>query len=392
MGNTRWDWVFGEKGRQRREKLSFIRVPQPFRGLKGAFFFQKRSELWHTLQCMSLSLKDYDFVLNEAQIAQFPVEPRDSCRLMVLDKTNRSSRHAVFHDIGQYLRPNDLLILNNSKVLKARLFAYDSQDRKFEVLLLSPKQNLTHWQCMIRPAKKLEKGGYSLRLPGGYQAKAVRESDFLFSIHIQGIDESEVLSWIEAHGELPLPPYIRRPANEADAGRYQTVFAEVAGSVAAPTAGLHFTTSLLDSLRLQAIEIDSLTLHVGYGTFSPIRSDDLTTHQMHCELYDVPAQVWEKIQRTKQAGGRVIACGTTVVRALESIKTYGLRSGTELFIQPGFEFSVVDGLITNFHLPKSSLLVLVSAFASRDFILEKYAEAQGLNYRFFSYGDAMLIL
>ncbi len=207
-----------------------------------------------------------------------------------------------------------------------------------------------------------------------------------------GIEESDLSAWLDRNGALPLPPYIRRTAGEQDRDKYQTVFAEKLGSVAAPTAGLHFTSELLSSLTDRRLAVTHVTLHVGYGTFSPIRTDDLNQHRMHAESYEVSPEVWEKIQKTKEQGGRVIACGTTVVRTLESVAKRGLVSSTDLFIQPGYKFEVVDGLITNFHLPKSSLLVLVSAFAGREQMLSAYAQAAEKEYRFFSYGDAMLIL
>ena len=341
---------------------------------------------------MSTRLSDYDYELPDSLIAQAPFEPRDKCRLLVLDRASGSLSHAIFDQIGNWLRADDLLILNDTKVLRARHSGFDANGRKFEVLLLSPIQGAMTWECMVRPAKKIAKAGNQLKFPGGVTGTFTRTDDYLWTVTLSDIDPSEVFSWIESNGQLPLPPYIQRQADAEDDRKYQTVFAGTEGSVAAPTAGLHFTQDLLDSLRAAGTAIETITLHVGYGTFSPIRADDLSDHRMHAETYEVRPEVWEAIRKTKERGGRVIACGTTVARTLESVGGAGLTGSTDIFIHPGHEFQVVDALITNFHLPKSSLLVLVSAFAGRQKMLETYREAIAREYRFFSYGDAMLLL
>lgn len=341
---------------------------------------------------MSANLQDYDYPLPEALIAQAPLAERDSCKLMVLDAETGATQHHVFRDISSILKAGDLLILNNTKVIPARLRAYGASDRKFEVLLLAPKESLLHRECLVRPAAKLEKENFELRFLENVRGKFARLDDYLWTVQFSGVSEDDFSQWLDRHGELPLPPYIHRTPDDSDKENYQTVFAQTAGSVAAPTAGLHFTETLLAQVKAQGVEIAHVTLHVGYGTFSPIRTDDLAVHQMHAETYEVPASTWKKIQETRARGGRVIACGTTAVRALESVESLGLCGNTNLFLQPGSRFSVVDALITNFHLPKSSLLVLVSAFAGREKVLNAYREARDQGYRFFSYGDAMLIL
>lgn len=341
---------------------------------------------------MSTILSDFDYELPESLIAQHPVEPRDKCRLLVLDRATAMTQHTVFDQIGRWLTPNDLLVLNDTKVLRARLHAYDDSDRKFEVMLLGQLEDDISWECLVRPAKKLVKAGCRLNFQSGATGTFRRKDDFLWEVRFEGIQKGGMFDWLELHGELPLPPYISRTVEKPDFDRYQTVFAGVPGSVAAPTAGLHFTQGLVDALKGQGVGIERVTLHVGYGTFSPIREENLDVHRMHHETYSIAQATWDRVAETKARGGRVIACGTTVVRALESVATHGLSASTDIFIRPGYRFQVVDALITNFHLPKSSLLVLVSAFAGRERILETYASARSEGYRFFSYGDAMLLL
>lgn len=341
---------------------------------------------------MSNRLEDYDFALPEHLIAQEPLANRDTCRLMVIDRKSGELQHSRFDQIGAFLRPGDMVVLNDTRVIPARLRALGKNGRGFEVMLLAPRKGELDRECMVRPAAKLVKENFELQFPEGVSGKFERLDDYLCAVKFSGLTEGEFPLWLDRNGSLPLPPYIRRSASEQDRDKYQTVFAEKLGSVAAPTAGLHFTPELLSTLTDHKIQVARVTLHVGYGTFSPIRTDDLNQHRMHSESYEVSPEVWEKIRKTKEQGGRVIACGTTVVRTLESVGKKGLSSSTDLFIQPGYSFEVVDGLITNFHLPKSSLLVLVSAFAGRERMLSAYAEAAEKEYRFFSYGDAMIIL
>ncbi len=341
---------------------------------------------------MSTRLEDYDYVLPEHLIAQEPLADRDTCRLLAIDRKSGQLQHSRFDQIGEFLRPGDMVVLNDTRVIPARLRALGKNGRNFEVMLLAPLNGLLDRECMVRPAAKLVKENFELQFPEGVTGKLERLDDYLCAVKFSGLTEAEFSPWLDRNGALPLPPYIRRTAGEQDRDKYQTVFAEKLGSVAAPTAGLHFTPELLSTLTDRQIQIARVTLHVGYGTFSPIRTDDLTQHRMHSESYEVSPEVWEEIRKTKEQGGRIIACGTTVVRTLESVAKKGLCSSTDLFIQPGYKFEVVDGLITNFHLPKSSLLVLVSAFAGREQMLSAYAQAAENEYRFFSYGDAMIIL
>ncbi|MER3444359.1 MAG: tRNA preQ1(34) S-adenosylmethionine ribosyltransferase-isomerase QueA [Meiothermus sp.] len=341
----------------------------------------------------SYTLENFDYHLPPELIAQQGVEPRDASRLMVLHRAGGRLEHRVFRDVVEYLRPGDVLVLNQSKVIPARLFATNPQGTPVEVLLvreLSPEGMAegrgSVWEAMLKPAKRA-KGG--LRFADGLEAEVIAvEEDGTRVLRFSG----NVWEHLEALGQTPLPPYIHA---SVDPRRYQTVYARTPGSVAAPTAGLHFTPELLERIRAMGVETRYVTLHVGPGTFKPVK-DDPNRHTMHAEPYEVPLETAEAVGRAKAEGCRVVAVGTTVVRTLESAwQGQGLRAGggeTQLFIRPGFTFRAVDALITNFHLPKSTLLMLVSAFAGYDLTMQAYRTAVEERYRFYSLGDAMLIL
>lgn len=341
-----------------------------------------------------MNLKDFYYDLPQELIAQDPLEDRASSRLLVLDKTTGDIKHQVFRDILQYLKPNDCLVLNNTKVIPARLLGNkEDTNAGIEVLLLKRKENDV-WETLVKPGKKAKSGtkivfGNGLLI--GEVLEVIEDGNRLIKFTYQGIFE-EVL---EQLGEMPLPPYITHPL--ADKNRYQTVYAKYEGSAAAPTAGLHFTKDLLQEIQERGISIASVTLHVGLGTFRPVKVEDVTQHHMHSEFYCIDEEAQEKINETRRKGGRIICVGTTSCRTLESAakKDGSVSAGsgwTDIFIYPGYEFKAVDGLITNFHLPESTLLMLVSALAGREHILAAYEQAVKEKYRFFSFGDAMFIL
>lgn len=341
-----------------------------------------------------MNLKDFYYDLPQELIAQDPLEDRASSRLLVLDKTTGDIKHQVFRDILQYLKPNDCLVLNNTKVIPARLLGNkEDTNAGIEVLLLKRKENDV-WETLVKPGKKAKSGtkivfGNGLLI--GEVLEVIEDGNRLIKFTYQGIFE-EVL---EQLGEMPLPPYITHPL--ADKNRYQTVYAKYEGSAAAPTAGLHFTKELLQEIQERGISIASVTLHVGLGTFRPVKVEDVTQHHMHSEFYCIDEEAQEKINETRRKGGRIICVGTTSCRTLESAakKDGSVSAGsgwTDIFIYPGYEFKAVDGLITNFHLPESTLLMLVSALAGREHILAAYEQAVKEKYRFFSFGDAMFIL
>lgn len=340
-----------------------------------------------------MQLSDFDFDLPESQIADRPVSPRDHSRLLAVDRQTGQRQDRHFYDVAELLQPGDLLVLNNTKVLPARLFGHDATGRKFEVFLLKNLgANPPRWQCLTKPGRKIGPQGSVITFADGKTAHVRRVAEREYEATFPDVAPEHFVAWLETVGALPLPPYIKRAAEAGDASTYQTVFAKDSGSVAAPTAGLHFTDELLAKIRARGVETAEVTLHIGYGTFSPIRVDDILEHDMHEEEYSVPQATWEKIQATRAKGGRVIAVGTTALRTLESIPKHGLSGATRLFIYPGYQFQNADGLITNFHLPKSSLYVLVAAFLGLESTRECYKDAVNKNYRFFSYGDAMAIL
>jgi len=344
-----------------------------------------------------LDIKLFDYHLPEGRIAFYPAEPRDSSKLLFLPKHAGESVHGKFSDIVDFLRPGDLLVLNDSKVFPARLFGVKvGTGAKVEIFLLE-KMTANRWDALVRPGKRLPPGTEIELFDGKLRAVIGERTDFggrTVDFNANG----NLMELIWNHGEIPLPPYINRQADDADKTRYQTVYAENVGAVAAPTAGFHFTDDLLKRISEKSVEIAKITLHPGLGTFRPITSGDIKSHKMHTEKYTIPESTAHAINKAKKQKRRVIAVGTTTVRALESAVNADSEvqphdwTGTDLFIKPAFEFKIVDGLITNFHLPKSTLLVLISAFATRERILSAYQEAIDRGYRFYSYGDAMLIL
>ncbi len=342
-----------------------------------------------------MKASDFDFELPEELIAQQPLPERRASRLLLLDPLSGALQDAHFAEIGDYLEPGDLLVFNNTRVFPARLFGRKHSGGKVELLverLLGDRRVLAHLR-----ASKSPKPGTPITLEGRIECVMSERDGDLFVLDLADDQSGSWLELLQRHGHMPLPPYIQRADDEADRERYQTVFAERTGAVAAPTAGLHFDDELIESLRDQGIATAFVTLHVGAGTFQPMRVEEVSQHVMHAEQVEVPAESCERINQTRARGGRVVAVGTTVVRSLEAAARE--RGGhlapwqgdTRLFITPGFEFRVVDALLTNFHLPRSTLLMLVSAFAGRDFILGAYAHAVRQGYRFFSYGDAMFI-
>ena len=340
-----------------------------------------------------MDVKDFDYELPEELIAQDPLEDRSSSRLMVLDRKTGDVEHRHFRDILDYLNPGDCLVINNTKVIPARLYgAKEDTQAKIEVLLLKRKENDV-WETLVKPVKKAKPGTRIVFGDGllvGEVIDVVEEGNRLIQFHYDGIFE-EILDQL---GQMPLPPYITHQLQ--DKNRYQTVYAKYDGSAAAPTAGLHFTKELLSAVKEKGVDIAEVTLHVGLGTFRPVKVENVLDHHMHSEFYMVSAEAAEKINHAKESGHRVISVGTTSTRTLESAADESGRlketSGwTEIFIYPGYQFKVIDALITNFHLPQSTLVMLVSALAGREHVLDAYKLAVQEKYRFFSFGDAMLI-
>lgn len=338
--------------------------------------------------------QSYDYILPEELIAQSPIEPRDASRLMVLRRNEGTVEHRRFRDIVEYLDPGDLLVANDTRVIPARLRGKKGSGGEVEIFLLAPlDEESKKWKALVKPGRRV-RAGQLIFLNCGI--RVVIESDLPEGIRVVSFpDEVDVMALLKEFGEVPLPPYIRK--KDLPFERYQTVFAKNDGSVAAPTAGLHFTEALMASLRQKGVMLAWITLHVGLGTFRPVKVTDIKEHTMHAERYEIPPEVAEQIAKTKDKGRRVVAVGTTVVRCLESaaLKNGSVMSGpgiASLFIYPGFQFHIVDALITNFHLPKSTLLMLVTAFAGYENIMKAYQIAVSERYRFFSFGDAMLIL
>ena len=343
---------------------------------------------------MELKKSDFYFDLPQELIAQDPLEDRSSSRLLMLDRDTGQTRHEIFHNIPQYLRPGDCLVLNNTKVIPARLLGErEGTGAHVEVLLLKRREKDV-WETLVKPGKKCRPGTeliFGEGLLRGQVLETVEEGNRLIRFTYQGIWE-EVLDQL---GEMPLPPYITHKLQ--DKSRYQTVYARYEGSAAAPTAGLHFTRELLEGIREMGVEIAYVTLHVGLGTFRPVKEENVLEHHMHSEYYQVTQEAAQQINAAKAAGGRIICVGTTSCRTLESAADENgqVRPGcgdTEIFIYPGYRFRVLDGLITNFHLPESTLVMLVSALAGRERVLSAYEEAVRERYRFFSFGDAMFVI
>jgi len=341
----------------------------------------------------TMKTSDFDYILPENLIAQTPVYPRDSSRLLVYNRKTDTIEHKHFYDIIDYLVEGDVLVRNNTKVLPARMFAYTPNGGKVEILLLK-RFDLNEWEVLVKPGKKARVGArltiseeLSLEVLSTIEESGSRRVRFYYD----GVFE-DVISRV---GEMPLPPYITEKLK--DQNRYQTVYAKVDGSAAAPTAGLHFTDELIEKIKSKGVEIVDVLLHVGLGTFRPVKTDDILSHHMHSEYYEISSESAESINKAKKEGRRIIAVGTTSVRTLESASdengfVKATKDNTEIFIYPPYRFKCVDSLITNFHLPKSTLLMLVSSLSTREKMLEIYNTAVAQEYRFFSFGDACLIL
>ncbi len=341
-----------------------------------------------------MKTSDFYYDLPKELIAQTPAEPRDSSRLLVLDRQSGETVHKHFYDIIDYLDEGDLLVCNDSRVLPARIYGIkEPTGARVEFLLLKQISG-NRWETLCKPGKKAKEGARFSFGDGLLYATVTEVKDDGNRVVDFECDEN-FFSTLDKIGQMPLPPYITEELKDKE--RYQTVYSHELGSAAAPTAGLHFTTELMDKIKAKGVNIAYVTLHVGLGTFRPVKVDDVTKHKMHSEHYEVPEETAELIKKTKQSGKRVIAVGTTSCRTLESVaaehgEVVPCEGFTEIFIYPGFEFKVLDGLITNFHLPESTLIMLVSAFAGYDNIMNAYKTAVKERYRFFSFGDAMCIL
>lgn len=341
-----------------------------------------------------MQVKDFDYELPEELIARFPLETRSESRLLCVDGNTGKREHRHFTDILDLLNPGDLLVFNDTRVIPARLFGHKSSGGKVEILIervTGHRTALAHMRSSRSP-----KPGAKLELEGGLHVEVTGRQDDLFELEFtDGIDDAGLFSTLEKFGHMPLPPYMKREDQLSDRERYQTVYNKNPGAVAAPTAGLHFDQPLLDKLKAKGIEQAFVTLHVGAGTFQPVKEDEVEKHHMHAEHIEVSAQVCEAVKAARARGNRVIAVGTTSVRSLESASQDGeikpFMGDSEIFIYPGYQYKSVDALITNFHLPESTLLMLVSAFAGYKNMMDAYHEAVEMRYRFFSYGDAMFL-
>ncbi|WP_020409493.1 tRNA preQ1(34) S-adenosylmethionine ribosyltransferase-isomerase QueA [Hahella ganghwensis] len=337
-----------------------------------------------------MRVDDFDFELPETLIAKYPLSKRSASRLLCMDRKTGQREHRQFQDIEQYLNPGDLLVFNDTRVIPARMFGQKATGGKLEILIervINSHEALAHIRSSKapKPGARIQVGEFSLEVTG--------RDDALF--YIRTLGDAVISDILEQHGHMPLPPYIDREDELADRERYQTVYSKNPGAVAAPTAGLHFDEELLARLEAKGVEFAYVTLHVGAGTFQPVRVESVSDHKMHKEYLEVSKECVEKINLAKTQGNKVVAVGTTAVRSLETAASSGelqpFMGETRIFIYPGYEFRVVDMLVTNFHLPRSTLLMLVSAFAGRENILAAYKEAVAREYRFFSYGDAMLL-
>ncbi len=341
-----------------------------------------------------MKTSDFFYELPQELIAQTPVEPRDSSRLMVVDKNSGALEHRVFRDLTDYLNEGDCLIINDTRVIPARIYGVKEETGAVvEFLLLKQSENNV-WECLCKPGKRAKTGTKFSFGEGLVDCEVISITDDGNRIIRFNCDSKEIYNILDKIGKMPLPPYITEELKNGE--RYQTVYSRELGSAAAPTAGLHFTEEMLDKIRNMGVKIGNVTLHVGLGTFRPVKVDDVTEHKMHSEHYTLPKETADLINETKKSGGRVISVGTTSTRTLESVAAkYGEiredEGDTSIFIYPGYEFKCIDALITNFHLPESTLIMLVSAFAGYDNIMNAYKTAVEEKYRFFSFGDAMFI-
>lgn len=339
-----------------------------------------------------MNLFDYDYDLPEELIAQTPILKRDESKLLILNKETGAKEHTIFKNIIDYLNPGDVLVLNDTKVIPARLIGSKENTNAVIELLLLKDLGSDIWECLSRPAKRL-KVGTIINFSNELQAEVIQKLDEGI-VHVKLIYKGILLEILDRLGSMPLPPYIHEKLENKD--RYQTIYAKNIGSAAAPTAGLHFTEELLEKIKNKGIEILFVTLHVGLGTFKPVEVENILEHHMHSEYYEMTSKVASRLNLAKKEHRKIYAVGTTSTRVLETIthkysEFRESKGNTDIFIYPGFKFKAIDGLITNFHLPKSTLLMLVSALSSREIILEAYKEAIQKNYRFFSFGDAMFI-
>lgn len=343
-----------------------------------------------------MKVSDFHFDLPDELIARYPTEQRSASRLLCLDGKSGEVNHSHFTAFVEHVDAGDLLIFNNTRVIPARLLGQKATGGKVEVLV----ERIIDEQTLLAHVKasKSPKPGTVLKLENYIELEMVQRRDQLFELRV--LNDQPILALLEAYGHMPLPPYIDRPDEDSDKERYQTVYSEKPGAVAAPTAGLHFDDEILAALKAKGVNMEFVTLHVGAGTFQPVRVDNIEEHHMHSEYAEVPQTVVDAINQTKASGKRVIAVGTTSVRSLESMAAATVKKGkpmapffedTEIFIYPGYQFEVVDAMLTNFHLPESTLIMLISAFAGRDNVMNAYQQAIEKEYRFFSYGDAMLI-
>ena len=346
-----------------------------------------------------MNISEFDYELPEELIAQMPADKRENSKMLVLDKEKQTIEHKHFFDITDYLDENCLLVLNNTKVLPARLYGTKDTGAKIEVFLLEAKQD-KQWSCLIKPSKRI-KPGTIITICEELQVKALEKLEDAGEWLVELIYNGNLFDILHRVGNIPLPPYIERKLQsdelkQFDMNRYQTVYAKDEGSVAAPTAGLHFTEDILESLKNKGVDIAYVTLNVGLGTFRPVKCENILEHKMHSETFEITDVAAAKITEAKKQGKKIVAVGTTTVRTLETAyQKFGCikacHDHSELFIYPPYEFKVIDELITNFHLPKSTLLMLVSALAGKEFIFKAYQEAIENKYRFFSYGDCMFI-
>lgn len=346
-----------------------------------------------------MNISEFDYELPEELIAQMPADKRENSKMLVLDKNSKTIEHKHFFDIVNYIDNKCLLVLNNTKVLPARLYGTKDTGAKIEVFLLEAKQEKL-WSCLIKPSKRI-KPDTIITICDELQVKAIEKLEDAGEWLVELIYEGNLFDILHKVGNIPLPPYIERKLQseeikQFDMNRYQTVYAKDEGSVAAPTAGLHFTQEILETLKNKGVEITYVTLNVGLGTFRPVKCENILEHKMHSETFEITKEAADTINKAKTEGKKIVAVGTTTVRTLETaFQKYGCikecHDHSELFIYPPYEFKVIDELITNFHLPKSTLLMLVSALAGKEFIFKAYQEAIKNKYRFFSYGDCMLI-
>lgn len=340
-----------------------------------------------------MNIEEYNYDLPKEFIAQTPLKNRSDSKLLLLNKENGNIKEDVFKNIGDYLQPGDYLVLNDTKVIPARLIGEKEDTKAVIELLLLKNIEGDIWECLAKPGKRLHEGTIIVFGDSLLKAKVIEKKDEGI-VHVKLLYDGILMEILEKLGTMPLPPYIHEKLN--DQSRYQTVYAKNLGSAAAPTAGLHFTTELLDSLKAKGINILYVTLHVGLGTFRPVEEGDITKHKMHSEYYIMTKEVADTLNKAKESNKNIYAVGTTSTRVLETVmKKYGkfiaCSGETDIFIYPGFEFKAIDGLITNFHLPKSTLLMLVSALSKKEYILNAYEYAKKHNFRFFSFGDAMFI-